>query len=404
MAALQANIAYLTAAPALSISKRPILPFHVQFLSLNTKPTSSLNLSISSPIKIKRCLFKSYSSAHDFTSTDDLQVPESESNQEQTLSFKTLISVYKQAVVEQDWIAVSDIEARFTAIENEKNVLDDVQTSETENDQEKASLLKTLLRRYKEAILEENSKIVFDIEARIAALENEENLLDDADTSKSESHLEEALSLMTLIDLYKQAILDVDLQTVSEIEARITSIETGNSTLIKKLSESLVELKSMKERYIRLQADFDNFRKRTENERLTIRSDAQGEVIENLFPIVDSFERAKQAIKIETEKEQKVDTSYQGIFKQLEDILRSLKVTAVATVGKPFDPNLHDAIAQEESNEFEEGVIVEEFRSGFLLGERLLRPAMVKVSAGPGPQKAPEATDESTEQPATTDQ
>lgn len=106
------------------------------------------------------------------------------------------------------------------------------------------------------------------------------------------------------------------------------------------MSNLKAEIASGKEKYIRLQADFDNFRKRSEKERLNIRSDAQGEVIESLLPMVDNFERAKQQIKPETEKEKKIDASYQGIYKQFVEIMRSLRVTVVATVGKPFDPTV----------------------------------------------------------------
>lgn len=104
------------------------------------------------------------------------------------------------------------------------------------------------------------------------------------------------------------------------------------------------EITSGKEKYIRLQADFDNFRKRSEKERLTIRSDAQGEVIESLLPMVDNFERAKQQLKLETEKEKKIDASYQGIYKQFVEIMRNLHVAVVATVGKPFDPSVSESI------------------------------------------------------------
>ncbi|KAF2296781.1 hypothetical protein GH714_001918 [Hevea brasiliensis] len=77
--------------------------------------------------------------------------------------------------------------------------------------------------------------------------------------------------------------------------------------------------------------------------------------------------------------------------------MRSLQVVAVATVGKPFDPSLHEAIAREESQEYKEGIVIQEFQRGFLLGNRLIRPAMVKVSTGPGRKKA----SLSNEQPAT---
>lgn len=195
--------------------------------------------------------------------------------------------------------------------------------------------------------------------------------------------------MKNLIKIYKEAILLGDERIISGIEARIQIIENEHSVMAQKVSDLSAEINSGKEKYIRLQADFDNFRKRAEKERTNIRSNAQGEVIESLLPMVDSFERAKEQLKPDTEMEKKIDASYQGIYKQFVEIMRSLQVAAVATVGKPFDPLLHEAIAREESEEYKEGIIIQEFRRGFRLGDRLLRPAMVKVSAGPSKKKVP---------------
>lgn len=212
---------------------------------------------------------------------------------------------------------------------------------------------------------------------------------------------QESSTLKSLLKVYKEAILVGDEKTTSNVESVIFKVENEKNELVIKASTLSAEINSGKEKLIRLQADFDNFRKRSEKERLTIRSDAQGEVIQSLLPMVDNFERAKQQLKLQTEQEKKIDASYQGIYKQFVEIMRSLRVTLVATVGKPFDPSLHEAIAREESQEFKEGIIVQEFRRGFLLGDRLLRPAMVKVSSGPGKRKPSTATMEPTEQPAT---
>uniref|UniRef100_A0A2P2IVA1 GrpE protein homolog n=1 Tax=Rhizophora mucronata TaxID=61149 RepID=A0A2P2IVA1_RHIMU len=211
---------------------------------------------------------------------------------------------------------------------------------------------------------------------------------DDVKALENEAEQRHGASLQNLIKIYKEAILFGDEMTISEIEAKIDVIEKEKCELVQKVSALSADITSSKEKYLRLQADFDNFRKRSEKERSNIRSDAQGEVIESLLPMVDSFQRAKQQIKPETEKEKKIDTSYQGIYKQFVEIMRSLQVAVVATVGKPFDPSLHEAIAREDSQEYKEGIIIQEFRRGFLLGDRLLRPAMVKVSAGPGSKKA----------------
>lgn len=206
-------------------------------------------------------------------------------------------------------------------------------------------------------------------------------------------------SVETLTRYYKEAVLAGDYQTITEIETVFYRLETEKNDLVEKLATMKEEITSGKDRHIRLQADFDNFRKRSEKERLSVRSDAQGEVIESFLSMVDSFERAKQQIKPETDREKQIDTSYQGIYKQFVEIMRSLRVASIATVGKPFDPSLHEAIAREESDEFKEGIIIQEFRRGFLLGDRLLRPATVKVSSGPGKKKESAATQTSSEQP-----
>ncbi|KAH7861016.1 hypothetical protein Vadar_020659 [Vaccinium darrowii] len=213
---------------------------------------------------------------------------------------------------------------------------------------------------------------------------------------ESEAEPGETLSLKSLINVYKEAVLVGDEKAMSEVEAMICIVENEKNKLVQKLSTMSAEMTSGKEKYIRLQADFENFRKRTEKERLTIRSDAQGDVIESLLPMVDSFEKAKQQIKPETEKEKKIDTSYQGIYKQFVEILRSLRVAVVPTVGKRFDPSVHEAIAREESQEFKEGIVSQELRRGFLLGDRLVRPAMVKVSTGPRKEKPTAATGQPT--------
>lgn len=194
-------------------------------------------------------------------------------------------------------------------------------------------------------------------------------------------------NLRRVINVYKEAILEEDEKTIAEVEAFITVLEKERAALSQQFSAFSAEISSGKDKYIRLQADFDNFRKRSEKERLTTRSNAQGEVIESLLPLVDSFERAKRQLKPECEKEKKIDNSYQGIYKQFVEIMRSISVSAIPTVGKPFDPSVHEAIGREESHEFKEGIVIEELRRGFILGSRLLRPAMVKVSSGPGNKK-----------------
>lgn len=158
-----------------------------------------------------------------------------------------------------------------------------------------------------------------------------------------------------------------------------------------------------KDQLLRLTADFENFRKRTANEKEELAGRAKGDMVEQLLPLVDNFELARTQVKPETEAEEKINASYQGLYKQMVEILRALGVDAVDTVGAPFDPALHEAIMREPSDEVPDGTVLMEFRKGFKMGERLLRPAMVKVSfseaAEAGAAAAAEASAETDSEP-----
>ncbi|KAK2966001.1 hypothetical protein RJ640_011619 [Escallonia rubra] len=247
------------------------------------------------------------------------------------------------------------------------------------------------------------------------ALDDADNAADVEDTgSKGESTDAEEPASATLasLQLYKEALANNDESRIAEIEALLISIEEETLLLESKVATFSEELSNEKARVLRISADFDNFRKRTERERLSLVTNARGEVVENLLPVLDNFERAKSQIKVATEGEEKINNSYQSIYKQFVEVLGALGVVPVETTGNPFDPlaslrvgskfsqylmsffkrclkfvQLHEAIMREDSAEYEEDVIIQEFRKGFKLGDRLLRPSMVKVSAGPGPAK-----------------
>lgn len=143
-----------------------------------------------------------------------------------------------------------------------------------------------------------------------------------------------------------------------------------------------------KDQLLRLTADFDNFRKRTATEKDELSSRAKGDVVASLLPLVDNFELARTQVLPETEGEEKINNSYQGLYKQMVDILKALGVEPVDTVGAAFDPELHEAIMREPNDDVPDGTVLLEFRKGFRMGERLLRPAMVKVSFTDSPSAA----------------
>ncbi|KAK4581329.1 hypothetical protein RGQ29_024833 [Quercus rubra] len=147
-----------------------------------------------------------------------------------------------------------------------------------------------------------------------------------------------ASAIVSSLQLYKEALASNDESGVAEIESFLKSIEEEKISLERKVVSLSEELLTEKERILRISADFDNFRKRTERDRLSLLTNAQGEVVESLLPVLDNFERAKSQIKVETEGEEKINNSYQSISKQFIEILNSLGVVPVETVGNPFDP------------------------------------------------------------------
>ncbi|MCK9857210.1 nucleotide exchange factor GrpE [Paenibacillus sp. ATY16] len=133
------------------------------------------------------------------------------------------------------------------------------------------------------------------------------------------------------------------------------------------------------QRYLRAQADFDNFRRRTQKEKEDLAQYASMKLIGQLLPVVDNFERAVSAASANQDFEA-LAKGVDMIFRQLEQTLQQEGLKAMDAVGEPFNPEFHQAIMTVESDEHEEGIIVEEVQKGYILKERVLRPAMVKVS------------------------
>ncbi len=155
------------------------------------------------------------------------------------------------------------------------------------------------------------------------------------------------------------------------------------------LKEMEAKLKSAEEatrlehdRLLRLSAEFDNYKKRSQREMTDFRKYANESLIKELLTVVDNLERAvdvgtsPEGEGAESSMMEGVDLTLKGILKVLE----KYKVTGVEASGKPFDPNFHQAVMQEESDEHPEGTVLKELQKGYLLHDRLIRPAMVVVS------------------------
>jgi molecular chaperone GrpE len=151
---------------------------------------------------------------------------------------------------------------------------------------------------------------------------------------------------------------------------------------LKRLQSALDEAK---EALARRQADFENYRKRIERERGEAHLRVVADVARKLLPVVDNLARALDAEKtVQSNESREFRHFLQGvelISKQLNDLLESLGIQPIASVGERFDPHIHEAVVTEPSDNYEPDTVTEELARGYRIGDRLLRPAMVKVAA-----------------------
>ena len=168
--------------------------------------------------------------------------------------------------------------------------------------------------------------------------------------------------------------------TADQSEAEAADIQPDAST-----DEALVTLQkerdALKEQFLRAVADFDNYRKRIERERRELSEYAAADVLLELLPIIDNFERALQSP--DGGDAEAFKRGVELIHKQMLDLLRKRGVTLIDALGADFDPNVHQAVIHEPSDEHREGEVMQELQRGYKLGDRLLRPAMVKVAKRP---------------------
>ena len=196
---------------------------------------------------------------------------------------------------------------------------------------------------------------------------------------------------------------DVDAGTpidpvVEETPTLDTEIDPANR--LQQLEQELNSLKqeheAVQSQYMRIAADFDNFRKRQARDQDDLRQQLVCSTLTEILPVVDNFERARQQLNPEGDEAQALHRSYQGLYKQLVDVLKQQGVARMEVVGQEFDPTLHEAVLREENQEHAEDIVCEELQRGYHRDGRVLRHAMVKVSMGPGPESS---SDTASEQP-----
>ena len=193
-------------------------------------------------------------------------------------------------------------------------------------------------------------------EEKLSALENDETIVPEKDAE----------------DAVEATGADVQAEEPLGIRAEFDQLQTENDQLKK-------ERDQLKDRLARLQAEFENARKRAEKEKADFKDYAVGTVVEQFLPVLDNFELALKSTGSLDQLRAGVDL----IVKQMEEILRGLQVQPVSTVGEEFDPRHHEAMGSVEREDLPDQHVAEEVRRGYRLREKLLRPALVRVVSNP---------------------
>ena len=157
----------------------------------------------------------------------------------------------------------------------------------------------------------------------------------------------------------------------------------------KNLKEAQAQIDELDERLLRLTAEYDNFRKRSQREKNESRQFANQHLLEKQLPVLDNFEMALMAAE---NADPAIRDGVQMIYDQFLSVLKDAGVEEIDAGGELFDPNIHEAISQKETTEVEEGTVVQQVQRGYKLNDRLVRPARVIVA------KAPESVSESADE------
>ena len=162
---------------------------------------------------------------------------------------------------------------------------------------------------------------------------------------------------------------------ISELQKKINELSTQNDELSKNNKDLKLKVDEINDKYLRLAAEYDNYRKRSTREKENTYNTAYGEALNEFLPMIDNLERALKA----GENGNVID-GIKLIFVQFEQMLKKLGIEAYGEVGEQFDPNIHNAVLHVEDENLEENVIAEVLMKGYKRGDKVLRFAMVKVA------------------------
>jgi molecular chaperone GrpE len=155
--------------------------------------------------------------------------------------------------------------------------------------------------------------------------------------------------------------------------------EAGEPVARAEFDQMKAERDHLLDRLARLQAEFDNARKRAEREKVEFRDIATGNVVEQFLPVMDNFQLALNS----TGEVEQLRSGVALIVKQMEEVLQKMQVNAIPAVGEPFDPRVHEALGSVERDDIPDQHVADEIRRGYRLRDRLLRPALVRVAHNP---------------------
>lgn len=181
------------------------------------------------------------------------------------------------------------------------------------------------------------------------------------------------------VDVSEDEVEIVDDQTTDENSANQAEAQTEAVVSQEAFQTLEKDYEALKEKMLRLTAEYDNFRKRTQREKAADLKYKAQDLATDLVPVVDTFDRALQL----KPDENSIDSFYEGmemVYRQLMQALSQAGVEEIETEGETFDPNFHQAVMQVEDDQYESQAIVETLQKGYRLKDRIIRPAMVKVN------------------------
>jgi len=167
----------------------------------------------------------------------------------------------------------------------------------------------------------------------------------------------------------------------SELSTDAAELQQSEANVEDAFGKLQEEVAAIHDRYLRLGAEFENFKKRSERERLTSIRFANEALLTDLLPVIDHLEAALTASTDGSAAN--IVSGVQLVLKQLKDVVAKSGLKEFSSLNTPFNPNLHEALAQRDSDEHEPGIVIEEFQKGYMLNDRLVRPARVVVSRKP---------------------